>query len=1460
MADSLFDNRYRYDYIFPRGRSGETLRAVDTQSADRPVVVKRPAPQDAPPIRAGQEVSITNERKALTRLNGHVVATALVGGGQFVVGGVTHQYIVIERAQGLIIADLVLELASRGERMAELELLVITDALLDLLGAAHAAEIVYNDVDAKHLFWNRDSYTLKVIDWGNAVFLEGDEATPQGISRQTDIFQVGELLFFVVTGGRRAEQTRAAATTANEDYRVDFGEDGERLHPRMQAIISRALHPNPRYRYKTTEQIRKDLADFRAPLERERNAVLGRVNERLRRELSRDELNALLRTLEPVLTADPGYPPAQQAQAEVNARLSDLQVAADLDAVRIYLDSANWGRAIAVLDELRPRSRGETAVLIGLLYDWSTLLLDNDVRSSGPLAVTAAMQQSFGLAFTSQYAEAARVLLTIMPDVERARAVQVLMAERITAHVPDVLLLRPSLYRLEVALVALAAQEHAVAEPRAFLAEINRALFALADPADVSLITLRDGYRAIVDRLTALGSLLDSLQGQHQFSSQKLPLNALVRAMNAAMALADNMHVIGKQATGSPRAALEALDHSRQIAPGLPAWDQTEALLNSLYERLEAFQSYIPAADGSDVTDWIDTALSELEPYAARLFDEALDTMIGGLNAASAAWEVYTDAVIAGGRTDAVSALISATDGVSMVSPSFSNWLNQLRIVVADASYVERHALFGALGRALADGWEHFDRGRLAEAERLGAQAVESARTETQRFASHRLHELAQITREWLERGGPNDAARSEAVLTAIETLYTADEIGVRDHFNAQMPSKDTYLRAMSKGLVEMLGRDSSAGPRILFVNQVLLGVLDAHDDSLDDARFWRDAASRVLLATGPAHPLVLALEELIDRRRDLITAAALVNAVTGPPALPGLESTRKAIEENPQSRLLQPIVYSLRELEAALREWSDGEFRAAGMKVENALRAATDAEKSAQTSFEPYRTFLNDLLRGAADLNNNARKMAQIIEARPEVPPDQLRIGHALQADVTARLLGDGYAGTLRQWRDTYDAFSSVYADPAIRRSAKLARLNELFNAMFIDRQPAYSLYRSWYSTIEQAPEFPAPPTNEPLPRIDESAPEGEPEAFPTLVRAASSPEKSKRRSRPLLLGAIVLAAVLIIAAFAALSGRGGVGLAGEPPATDVDVAQAAGTLGTTVSPTSLTPDSSATGAPTSRPAQTGTLALTLPPTLASDATSVAVIATIPPRASETVTPAQSATPTSSPTRALTATLTYTPTTAPTITNTPRPTLPPQGLQGQQALLSGPAETALALFDEPVHFAPAQDPGQWRLGTGEGGGGELLVVAPSAAGLDDRFGAEAAERVVRTQADLQLITYNPPLLVDNDIYFGLLLQSTANPALTAGLQIELAEPGVIRLSHREGDTVTPVSQRTQGGALSVRLERDLDADTVRVFVNGQPLGGAIPFVGGDEPVVPLLYVHDGGVIAHVADWSVTLR
>jgi len=59
---------------------------------------------------------------------------------------------------------------------------------------------------------------------------------------------------------------------------------------------------------------------------------------------------------------------------------------------------------------------------------------------------------------------------------------------------------------------------------------------------------------------------------------------------------------------------------------------------------------------------------------------------------------------------------------------------------------------------------------------------------------------------------------------------------------------------------------------------------------------------------------------------------------------------------------------------------------------------------------------------------------------------------------------------------------------------------------------------------------------------------------------------------------------------------------------------------------------------------------------------------------------------------------------------------------------------------------------------------------------------------------------------------------------------------------------------------MRVRLDRSLNDGTVTVYLNNQPLGAPIPFVGADVPVMPLLYVHDGGVIVHVNSWSITLR
>ena len=500
MADSLFDNRYRYDHIYPRGRSGETLRAVDTRANERPVIIKRPAPNDAPPIRAGQEVSILNERKALQRLAGHPVLTELLGSGQYPVGGLPHQYIVMERARGEIVADTVLALKARGQYLPELELLVIVDGLLDLLQAAHERDIVYNDVDAWHLFWNRETWRLKVIDWGNAVFLEGDESTPQGVSRQSDVAQVGELLYFLLTSGRRIELPR----DASEHFLVDFGAERERVSSRLQAIVSRAAHPRPRLRYATITALRKDLEEYRAPLQRERDLVLSRVSGRLRHDRSRDELHGLMQTLAPALAVDPGYPQARELQQTIETRLLDIAIAADLDAIRIYMENGNWQRSAELLSELRPRAGGETTRLVRLLDDMARLLLD--VRHED---IPALVEDSIALLFDGKVTEAAQELITRHAS-ERDYELQHLLAERISAHYPDVHLLQPNLLRVRLALTDLASAGLPVSEPQVVLDEALTILKDINATPRLAPGALHECYIQVSESLDSLQTLLDS--------------------------------------------------------------------------------------------------------------------------------------------------------------------------------------------------------------------------------------------------------------------------------------------------------------------------------------------------------------------------------------------------------------------------------------------------------------------------------------------------------------------------------------------------------------------------------------------------------------------------------------------------------------------------------------------------------------------------------------------------------------------------------------------------------------------------------------------------------------------------------------------------------------------------------------------------------------------------------------
>ena len=1452
MADSLFDNRYRYNFIYPRGRSGETLRAVDTATDDRPVVIKRPAPNDAPPIRAGQEVSIVNEREALSRLAGHPTLTELVGSGQFFVGGIPHQYIVMERAEGIIVADEVVRLAAQNERLPELEMLEIVDRLIHLLQAAHDKDIVYNDVDAKHLFWNRENYTLKVIDWGNAIFLEGDEATSQGISRQTDIYQVGELLYFILSGGHRVDVPR----DAGHDFRLDFHQDAQNVNQRLQDIVSKAVHPNLRFRHTSLKALNADLSRYRTPLEHVRNAIVSRTITRLKNpNLSRNELLTLQNQLESAIHQNPAYPVARSTHSGIVDRLRDLEVSADLDAVKIYMGNGNWSRAAELLNDMRERAGTKTSGIVHLLLDWCMLLIDTQLD-----VIPDTIPESTMLLFEYKPDKAANLLMVDRPDARSTRELQWQLAERISARYSEVLLLRPNINRLDNAVRQLGAEGIPVDELTAILRSIVRILDQTEAMEKPGAAELRDIYGEVVESISALSSKLQTLSLQHEFSERRLPLNALTRALNAAMALADNMHVIGKQAANNPRDALTALDASRAIDPPNPVWDQIEDSLSHLYEILQTSQTFVPAVDGTDLSNWLAEKHDELAPFSEHLFDKMLSDLLENIQAARVAWIRYQDVIVAGNKNEALNVLATAAKSVSTISPTLSSWFTQLYSVIEGANYVERHSVPGHLGRTLADGWAAFDDGQLADAQRLGQQALEIARSDNEQAIADRLFRLSHILREWVERNGVESESRTQQALLDIEHLYTEEEDQAIGDFASQMPSTDTYLKAMGQGLVQAFGKSNTASLRILFAQYVLCGVLDAHDGIIEDARFWRAAADRALPESEDRQPAMRKLDEFIERRQALLKAQSLLDTVNNKQALDQIDEIVKQLEENTEERLLAPGIHSLRTLEAAVQDWASAEFRAAGSKIEQVLRAITEIESNANIALTGYRDWMMELQKALAELSVKRRGLLQDIDRQSDQPQAAVREAIHSQAKLTDELLGQPYAQTMLSWRDTYEQFVDIYTSN-MRRSQKLDDMNELFKALFIERNPAYALFRHWYRLVEGLPEEPETET-ESLPDANDGASsEAGAEVEPAVADLPADITNGKRAgmSRLLFNMAAVVGVVLVVGGLIALSADGNLeSLLADLAPNPTETARPTRTVPAVTIVAQMAIDRAGEEDDKSDSdeanADTGTaLAVSDPQDAPGGDDDVEKRDDVAPAKTEAPKP----TGIPAPTATDLPTATHVPTQTPLPTLTPTPPLPPEGIRGAQNLLDLYHRSLASPFWNEERFS-SQD-GSWRLGITSQTDGETAFHFPPPDLLDSQYGNQAPRRISRIEADLTLRSFNPAVISGEDVYFGILFQSTGGGE-NAGIQVQAIGPNVINLALYANNQADFVSQRSVNAVIArLRLDRDPLTGIIFAYFNDSQIGAGIPFVAPDAEVVPVIFVKDGGVVLGVSSWSITL-
>ncbi len=1420
QAGSLFDNRYRYDHIYPRGRSGETLRAYDTQDGDRPVVIKRPAPRDAPPMRAGQEVSIRTERQALERLSGHPVLTELRGGGTFRVGGHMHAYIVMDRARGRIVEEMVLEAARRGERLPELEVLVIVDRLLDLLAYAHDRQVIYNDVDAKHLFWDRETYRLQVIDWGNAVFLDEPGALPTA-NRASDIYQCGELLYFILTGGSRLTVT--TSEEEGEGFFVNFGADAEHISPKLRGIITRAVHPDPKQRFGTVEELRHALAEYRAPLERERDAIVARVRKRVRPTASQQELEALREELAEALAMDPGFPEARALAEQIAEHLQQIQFQADLDAIRIYVESANWARALALLHELQPRASEENAPLLRFLIA-ATAALEEAHIAPPPQGFLRALDALFG----GDVVEAGRLLLTTAEGRAPARRVQWLLAEQLAVHVPQVVLLRPHLARLR----ELITEEGA----RAALDEVEAELERPPLSGLTGLVVIYEQVAA------ALARLEQALEGA---SASDEALAAVVRAERACGEIVARLEGVGRHVFSDPTAAADYLRSAAAIDPTSPHFEALHDYFDEVHQAVEAVGSFRPRADGKNLRDWFEDVAHFLRPYLDDLADAQLHAVADALEQAAEGWTTAVNYLALGRRAPTVDVLQRAAEAIRPVNEHIAAWFGALANRVPDAAHAEKLSPNEALADKLIEGWRAWDRGDGIQAAESGRQARELARTDGERLAADRLIRLGELLDGWAAAGGWEDPAQTDRAETETLAVLLSDEERERRTFAEQMPNTDVYLKTMKRGLVAAMQQSSSAGWRALYLHHVLRGMLALYDERLDDANFWREAAVRCFDAAR-THRAFQIFDRALTSRLLIQKAQRALNAVRRPS---DLDAVRQAINVPLAGEVLAGVEHAVVQINEALRHWSDGDFYAARQALEGALTHAQEAAESASLEIAPFLDWLASLRDDAAALHQLRLKIEQAAASTDAEPDPAVLEAHEGIVALTLQRLGPDYAHQVKQWREMYAAVLETYTTQRMTRDEKLAAFSRHFASLFITSHPAYPLFRHWQQLTEQLPPDVDEATVIPLEGAGEGAPpppddgiaylegDAEPPAAPAPARERAAEPQSAPRELPW--NWIIGLALVALLAFGALvmlrrRERGADEPIILPPATTASANAA--------SPTEAAP---LVVAPSATP-----LTPTVPPTTA--APTVEAVAVVPTASATPFVIPTTPPPTFTAPPQATATPTLIPTSTLVPTDTPAPTATPQAVAAASEAGGNEGDVLAALGALPQAerpwprgaFVPAAG-GVWVLSTAQAGLDSVLVELPPQL-LDGLFRPGAAGSLRRVDAVLELADYDAA----GEVAFGLGV-ANANDEQTIG-QVQIGAAGIAQLGLSQNGLFRASTEYPLTDPQVTLSLRRTSPYTITFYVDERRLGDSVFLYPQGEPLTVLLYVSGANATVNV--------
>ncbi|NJL95249.1 MAG: hypothetical protein HC915_16785, partial [Anaerolineae bacterium] len=589
---------------------------------------------------------------------------------------------------------------------------------------------------------------------------------------------------------------------------------------------------------------------------------------------------------------------------------------------------------------------------------------------------------------------------------------------------------------------------------------------ACARGAPLSLTSASERYRKLIIRLADLHSALEAQTDERSLGAI---LPSLENAAATAQRLLEHLRQVARNALSQPEAASAALEDAQAIDPDATDLTTLHAALAGLRAEVRQVSAFRPNSQAFEaLAGWFASSQARLAQLAHEISDPALAEMQTALHETETGWLAIGDMLTQGQQRPVLKQLEKLVEQVRPYNAAVADWFGQTAHFIKEGSVMEKFSPNAPLADALVKGYAAWDQGQGGRSMEAAQRAFELAQTDGERTAAERLLRLGEISTRWLNNGNVSDNPLTDRSERETYALFLPGEVVDFERFSQQMKSEETYLKAMRLGIVATLKGSSSAGYRALFMLYVLRGVLALYEEQLEEADFWREAALNVQ-SNWQTHPLFSAFDTALTRRKLVLRAEAALNALRD---FSEIHRTRQALNAPLADAWLKEARQALDLLESALGQWSDGDFRAARISFDEALSLLGEAEQSGGMQLDALRGWLRPYRERAAELAEKRQVIEQATMTASLTPDSAVLRALDQIMDISEATLGADASRQVRIWRDQYRAMLRTHTDATLDKRAKLAHFEVNFGALFIEKHPAYKLFRRWVEAARALPD----------------------------------------------------------------------------------------------------------------------------------------------------------------------------------------------------------------------------------------------------------------------------------------------------------------------------------------------------------------------------------------------------